>query len=97
MNVLCAYSGAEALELIKESQKLTTCLIDINMPGMSGCELCDHIREHFRSQGREDLTPTLVAITAQENPDDHPDFRPGQFDDILIKPVLSKQILPYLE
>lgn len=44
-DVFAAASGAEALDLLNQSDRSFDCLLlDINMPGMDGIELCGHIR-----------------------------------------------------
>ncbi len=44
-DVTPAMSGAEALDLIKMApQSFDCCILDIQMPGMNGVELCRHIR-----------------------------------------------------
>ena len=42
-SVVCARSGYEALEVLKE-EKIEVMFLDLNMPGMDGVELCRTIR-----------------------------------------------------
>lgn len=44
MEVECAYDGEEALEIAKE-QKFDMILLDVMLPGLSGFEVCQQIRE----------------------------------------------------
>lgn len=44
MEVVCAYDGEEALEIAK-SQKFDIILLDVMLPGLSGFEVCQQIRE----------------------------------------------------
>lgn len=44
MEVECAYDGEEALEIAKE-QKFDIILLDVMLPGLSGFEVCQQIRE----------------------------------------------------
>lgn len=44
MEVVCAYDGEEALEIAKE-QKFDIILLDVMLPGLSGFEVCQQIRE----------------------------------------------------
>lgn len=44
MEVECAYDGEEALEIAK-SQKFDIILLDVMLPGLSGFEVCQQIRE----------------------------------------------------
>lgn len=44
MEVECAYDGEEALKIAKE-QKFDMILLDVMLPGLSGFEVCQQIRE----------------------------------------------------
>lgn len=44
MEVVCAYDGEEALEIAR-SQKFDIILLDVMLPGLSGFEVCQQIRE----------------------------------------------------
>ena len=44
MEVSCAYDGEEALEIAK-SEKFDIILLDVMLPGLSGFEVCQQIRE----------------------------------------------------
>lgn len=44
MEVTCAYDGEEALEIAK-SQEFDIILLDVMLPGLSGFEVCQQIRE----------------------------------------------------
>lgn len=44
MEVTCAYDGEEALEIAK-NQKFDIILLDVMLPGLSGFEVCQQIRE----------------------------------------------------
>lgn len=44
MEVECAYDGEEALEIARE-QKFDIILLDVMLPGLSGFEVCQQIRE----------------------------------------------------
>ncbi len=69
-----AFSGEDALAIveqcIREKNNIYACFIDVNMPEMSGCILAEKIREKYGFQN----VPTLLAVTAQENPETHPDW-----------------------
>lgn len=53
-----AFNGNAALELLRRFEP-EICILDINMPGMSGYELARHIREEL-----PDHTPVLATMTA---------------------------------
>ena len=55
-----AFSGEEAIEtLVKLNQEAVLILSDINMPGMSGLELLEHIKKNFYKP-----PPVVMMITA---------------------------------
>ena len=60
--VLTAATGEEAARLI-ESNEIALVFTDIQMPGMSGEELCDHIRNKL---GLADLKIVICSAKAME-------------------------------
>ena len=80
-------SGDAALLALKNtSQPFDFILLDLNMPGMNGLELAQHIREIFPR------TPKLVLVTgANLNSEDDQDAL-RDFDAILEKPVTAAKI-----
>lgn len=79
------FSGEEALDYLnsnKEKQEAILILSDINMPGMSGLELLEHIKQKYHKP-----PPVVMMITAYGDGDN---FRIAQelgADDFLTKPV----------
>lgn len=69
------------------------CLVDINMPEMNGYEFTDKVWEMYRIGGNNDMFPVFIAISAQENVKQHPDFRLGQFDETILKPITNVNFL----
>ncbi len=45
--VLVAYNGIEALELIRKRKDFSLIIVDLIMPGLSGYEVCRRIREEY--------------------------------------------------
>jgi CheY-like chemotaxis protein len=78
--VRTAYSGAEAIDRIDEDVDVV--LLDRKMPGLSGDDVLDRIRE----QG---LDCRVVMVTAVEPDGDILDL---PFDEYLVKPVSHEQI-----
>ncbi len=80
-SVLLASDGREALRVLN-ANSLDLVLLDISMPGMSGMEVCQRIRENM---ALVDLP--VIAYTAHAQPEDRRSFIASGFDDVLIKPV----------
>lgn len=101
LEVADAFSGDAALTQLKEKLDsgihFDVCFLDLNMPGMSGCVLADRIRELYAERDLVEKTPILLAVTAQDNIEIHPDYRPGQFDQKVLKPVNVEELKTYLK
>ncbi|MDR3682943.1 MAG: hybrid sensor histidine kinase/response regulator [Geothrix sp.] len=82
-----AEGGAEAIELLS-SYRPEVVLLDIQMPGMDGLEVCRHIRE--RPHG--DLLP-IIFLTGDERPEIHSQALRVKGDDILRKPIHSAELI----
>lgn len=76
--VLAAYSGKEALQLLSASNKPDLILLDINMPEMDGLTVCQQIRKF--------MTCPILFLTARiETTDKIIGFQAGA-DDYIVKP-----------
>ena len=84
-NVETAYDGEAALDLMAESVELV--LLDRRMPGLSGDEVLERIRE-------EGYDCRVIMVTAVD-----PDFDIIEmgFDDYLVKPVSKEDLLDIAE
>ncbi len=80
-SVLTASDGREALNILGTA-RCDLVLLDISMPGMSGIEVCQHIRAN---PAIADLP--VIAYTAHAQPEDRRNFIASGFDEVLIKPV----------
>jgi two-component system OmpR family response regulator len=67
------------------------CLLDLDMPGMSGCEVAVALRSR-----KDRRTPFLVAITAKGSQDDFHRTREAGFDAHLVKPVEPNRLIEML-
>ncbi|QEL14753.1 response regulator [Limnoglobus roseus] len=66
-------------------------LVDLNMPGMDGCEVARELRaEH------DGPPPLLVAITAKSAAEDYRRTQAAGFDAHLVKPVEPNRLLKML-
>ena len=83
MELSFAFSGEEALQYMKENEhEAVLILSDINMPGMSGLELLQHIKEKY-----EKPPPVVMMITAYGDDDNYNQAMKLGADDFLTKPV----------
>ncbi|MEO7393678.1 MAG: response regulator [Chitinophagaceae bacterium] len=83
MELAFAFSGEEALSFMKVHQhEAVLILSDINMPGMSGLELLQHIKEKY-----EKPPPVVMMITAYGDDENYNQAMKLGADDFLTKPV----------
>lgn len=83
MQLVFAFSGEEALEFMKSHEhEAVLILSDINMPGMSGLELLQHIKEKY-----EKPPPVVMMITAYGDDENYNHAMKLGADDFLTKPV----------
>ena len=78
-----AFSGEEALKYLNShDHKAVLILSDINMPGMSGLELLQNIKEKY-----EKPPPVVMMITAYGDEENYNQAMQLGADDFLTKPV----------
>ncbi|MEP6796353.1 MAG: response regulator [Saprospiraceae bacterium] len=83
MNFVFAFSGEEAiLHLEAHPHEAVLILSDINMPGMSGLELLQHIKEKHRTP-----PPVVMMITAYGDAENYNTAMRLGADDFLTKPL----------
>lgn len=82
--VLSARNGLEAVDLLKR-EKIDCCFTDINMPGMDGIELAEHIRQM-------DNTIPVIIMTGYPSLDNTIRTIKNGVVDFLIKPVNLSQM-----
>jgi two-component system chemotaxis response regulator CheY len=93
-----AQSGEEALDYLKEKHsEVVLILSDINMPGMSGIELLDHIRHDYNMPP----PPVVMMITAYGDEENHRQAMDKGANDFLTKPLdfnlLKEKLKTYSE
>lgn len=71
--------------------EVSTVLIDIRMPVISGPELCRKLRERIPPEVK------IYALTAQALPDEREDVLRQGFDGVLMKPFREAELLELLE
>jgi CheY-like chemotaxis protein len=83
LNFVFAFSGEEALTTLKTMhQEAVLILSDINMPGMSGLELLEHIKT-----GGIKPPPVVMMITAYGDEENFNTAKRLGADDFLTKPL----------
>ena len=82
MNFVFAFSGEEALTYLNSHEhEVVLILSDINMPGMSGLELLDHIKQKYHRP-----PPVVMMITAYGDAENYEIARKLGADEFLTKP-----------
>ena len=89
--VSVARDGFQAIQALKV-MTVDLCLIDINMPGMSGKDLCALIRASDAGARMK-----LIAHTAMAMPSERASLVGAGFDDIVIKPASRDVLLAAIE
>jgi two-component system chemotaxis response regulator CheY len=83
MEFVFAFSGEEALTYLNQHvHEAVLILSDINMPGMSGLELLEHIKQKHRKP-----PPVVMMITAYGDQENYNTAMKLGADDFLTKPV----------
>lgn len=82
-NFVFAYSGEQALVYLeKYKSEAVLILSDINMPGMSGLELLENIKQKYHRP-----PPVVMMITAYGDDDNYKRAMALGADDFITKPV----------
>ncbi len=76
-----ASNGRQALELLRQ-QSFGLVLLDLRMPGVSGEQVCHHIRTEL---GLTELP--VIAYTAHSMPEERERILASGFNGLLIKPI----------
>ena len=83
MNFEFAFSGEKALTYLNQhKQEAVLILSDINMPGMNGLELLEHIKKKYKTP-----PPVVMMITAYGDDENFNTAKRLGADDFLTKPV----------
>ncbi len=83
VNFVFAFSGEEALDYLNShDHEAVLILSDINMPGMSGLQLLEKIKQQYNTP-----PPIVMMITAYGDPENYDMAKALGADDFLTKPV----------
>lgn len=82
-NFVFAFSGEDAIRYLHQNEhEAVLILSDINMPGMSGLQLLEHIKQKFHKP-----PPVVMMITAYGDAENYRVAKELGADDFLTKPV----------
>ncbi|OBR62247.1 hypothetical protein A7K91_01045 [Paenibacillus oryzae] len=85
--LLVAYNGYQALEWIQASRDLSIVLLDVMMPGLSGYEVCQKIREQY-----EWFQLPVLLLTVRNTPEDIAAGLEAGANDFVVKPFDGKEL-----
>ena len=78
-----AFSGEEALKYLNQNRRQAVLILsDINMPGMSGLDLLQHIKQKYATP-----PPVVMMITAYGDSENYNNAMQLGADDFLTKPI----------
>ncbi|MGB1255565.1 MAG: ATP-binding protein [Thiolinea sp.] len=77
-----AHDGLQALDLLAEDQAFALILMDIQMPGMSGVETTQNIKQRW-----PELDIPILALTANAMKGDEIEYLKAGMDECLTKPI----------
>ena len=83
--VHCAESAEKALDILRQ-ESIMVMVLDLELPGMNGVELCKHIR-------KQNPVCIIYALTGYANLFSLLECRIAGFDDFFIKPVNLEMLL----
>jgi len=87
--VIEASSGTEAVEQMKNNNRIDLVIMDIMMPGLSGVEACAKIREFS--------TVPMLFLTAKSQLNDKREAYGSGGDDYLVKPFSQSELMLKVE
>jgi DNA-binding response OmpR family regulator len=85
-DVVCFANGSEFMEAINTTESSDLYIIDINLGGISGFELCQYLKSFA-------TTSQSVVILISANPEVQQLSREVKADDYLLKPFSQKDLM----
>lgn len=88
-----AVSGEQAMEMLEQgAQNYDLLMVDVIMPGMSGLELC----QKLKNDGQYSHLP-IILMSGNVDDDMRAEAREAQADGVLRKPFRSEELIPMVE
>lgn len=88
-NVTCADSGEEAIDIL-HGEKFDCILLDLMLPGLSGLEVCRHVR---KEQDAKEQSAPIIMLTAKGEEEDIIAGLESGADDYITKPFSPKVLV----
>jgi len=88
-NVTCADSGEEALELF-QGESFDCILLDLMLPGLSGIDICKHLRKNHAD---DELPAPVIMLTAKGEEEDVIAGLESGADDYITKPFSPRVLI----
>ncbi|MDM8525284.1 ATP-binding protein [Desulfococcaceae bacterium HSG8] len=85
-SVTPASGGREALDAVESGQEFDLVLLDVMMPGMSGYEVCRHLRERYKPD-------ELPVVMAKDRVGDLVEGFEAGANDYLTKPFMKEELI----
>lgn len=85
--IIVAYNGKSALELLEKHKDIRIVLLDIMMPGLSGYDVCKKIREKYKL-----FEIPILLLTVRHTPEEIEAGLEAGANDFLVKPFNSKEL-----
>ncbi|MFS0724184.1 ATP-binding protein [Paenibacillus sp. 1P07SE] len=87
VRILLASNGAETLELLETRSDIDLIILDVMMPGLSGYEVCQRLRERFTL-----FELPVLLVTVKNEPEDLLQGFDAGANDFLVKPFYSHEL-----
>ncbi len=88
-NVTCADSGEEALDIL-QNESFDCILLDLMLPGLSGIDICRHLR---KQHDNDELPAPIIMLTAKGEEEDVIAGLESGADDYITKPFSPKVLI----
>jgi CheY-like chemotaxis protein len=91
--VATAHDGFEALERVNEDPPPNLIILDLNLPGMNGFEVCRRLRDNERTRSIPIVMMTAAYVSVEDARRGHTDGA----DEYVVKPFLREVLIHNVE